>query len=153
MKVETKHRRSLAGENIRMALGTLWSQKLRSGLTLLGVIIGVATVIAMVSLIQGLNGSIARQIGSLGSSVLYISKHEAGIHIGEREHKVRKDLTREDAAAIREFCPAVATVSPEVWQSRKVSYGRLATKSIGSRRRDGGVLPDQQLGDRRRDGR
>ncbi len=131
MKFDAAHRRSLAGENVRMALTTLWSQKLRSGLTLLGVIIGVATVIAMVSLIQGLNGSIARQIGALGSGVLYISKHEAGIHIGERDRKVRKDLTKDDAAAIARLCPAVATVSPEVWQGRRISYGRLETRNIG----------------------
>ncbi len=124
--------RSLAGENVRMALTTLWSQKLRSGLTLLGIIIGVATVIAMVSLIQGLNGAIARQIGSLGSGVLYISKHEAGIHLGgDIERKPRKDLTADDADAILRTCPAVAAVSPEIWDQRRVSYGRIETKRIG----------------------
>ena len=63
MKSRAVGRRNLAGENVRMALTTLWSQKLRSGLTLLGIIIGVATVIAMVSMIQGVNGSVSKQIG------------------------------------------------------------------------------------------
>lgn len=126
-------RRSLAGENFRMALDTLWSQKLRSGLTLLGIIIGVATVIAMVSMIQGLNHSIEKQIGSLGTGVLYISKHEAGIHIGgDREgRKPRKDITVDDAEAVATYCPAVAHVSPEIMDQRKVSFGGTESRSIG----------------------
>ena len=92
-------RRSLAGENISMALGTLWSQKLRSSLTLLGITIGVATVIAMVSLIQGLNHSMTRQISSLGTGVLYISKYEAGVRFGDEDRKPRKDITIDDARA------------------------------------------------------
>lgn len=123
--------RSLAGENILMALTTLWSQKLRSGLTLLGIMIGVATVIAMVALIQGLNSSVSRQIGSLGSGTLYISKYEAGIQFGEMEWKPRKDLTREDADAIRRLCPAVAYVSPEIWDRRGVGFGAAETRAVG----------------------
>lgn len=123
-------RRSLAFENIRMALSTLWSQKLRSGLTLLGIIIGVSTVIAMVSMIQGANRSMADQIGTLGSGVLYISKHEAGIQVGRSDRKPRKDITVEDAAAIERSCPAVAYVSPEIRDSRKVSYARTETRTI-----------------------
>jgi putative ABC transport system permease protein len=131
MKSEARARRGLAGENVRMALTTLWSQKLRSGLTLLGIIIGVATVIAMVSMIQGLNGSVSKQIGSLGTGVLYISKEEAGIHIGGMEQrKPRKDLTVDDADAITRLCPAVGTVSPEIRDMRRVAYGRVETKTI-----------------------
>ncbi len=114
-----------------MALTTIWSQKLRSGLTLLGIIIGVATVIAMVSMIQGLNDSVTRQIGSLGTGVLFISKYEAGIHVGGmEERKPRKDLTLEDAEAIRRSCPAVAAVSPEIGAMWKVSYAGVETKTI-----------------------
>jgi putative ABC transport system permease protein len=114
-----------------MALTTLWSQKLRSGLTLLGIIIGVATVIAMVSMIQGLNGSVSKQIGSLGTGVLYISKEEAGIHIGGmEERKQRKDLKVEDAEAIARYCPAVGTVSPEIYGRQRVAFGRVETKTI-----------------------
>jgi putative ABC transport system permease protein len=125
-------RRSLAGENIRMALGTLWSQKMRSGLTLLGIIIGVATVIAMVSLIQGLNRSIVKQIGSLGTGVLYISKHEPGIQIGDdhERRRPRKDLTRGDAEAIAELCPAVAYVSPQIMDKRKVAFAGTESRSV-----------------------
>jgi putative ABC transport system permease protein len=44
---------------------------------------------------------------------------------------VRKNLTKDDAAAIARLCPAVATVSPEVWQGRRISYGQLETRNIG----------------------
>ena len=132
MKSDGKRGRSLAFENVRMALTTLWSQKLRSGLTLLGIIIGVSTVIAMVSMIQGANQSMARQIGSLGSGILYITKHEAGIHVGgRRDRRVRKDITVEDAEALARSCPALAHVSPEVRDNRKVSYGGNVTRTIG----------------------
>jgi putative ABC transport system permease protein len=114
-----------------MALTTLWSQKMRSGLTLLGIIIGVATVIAMVSLIQGVNHSMQRQIGSLGSGVLYITKYEAGIHVGDFQHKPRKDITVEDAEAIAAACPAIAWASPEIQSQWKVAYGRTETRRIG----------------------
>lgn len=131
MKSDLRARRGLAGENVRMALTTIWSQKLRSGLTLLGIIIGVATVIAMVSMIQGVNGSVAKQIGSLGTGVLYITKHEAGIHIGGMdERKPRKDLTVDDAEAIARFCPAVGIVSPEIRDNRRIAYARVETRTI-----------------------
>jgi putative ABC transport system permease protein len=130
MKSERRRVKSLAFENIRMALTTLWTQKLRSGLTLLGIIIGVATVIAMVSMVQGANRSMARQIGSLGSGVLYISKHEAGIHIGQRDRKPRKDITIDDAEAIGRSCPAVAFASPQISDQRRVAFGRSETKTI-----------------------
>lgn len=131
MKSRAVGRRNLAGENVRMALTTLWSQKLRSGLTLLGIIIGVATVIAMVSMIQGVNGSVSKQIGSLGTGVLYISKEEAGIHIGGMEQrKPRKDLTVDDADAIARNCPAVGTVSPEIRDMRRIAFAGVETKTI-----------------------
>ena len=131
MRPDRGKTRSLAGENIRMALVTVWSQKLRSGLTLLGIIIGVATVIAMVSMIQGLNNSISREISSLGTGVLFISKQEAGIHIGGMERrKPRKDITIDDAEAIGRTCAAVGWVSPEIQMMYKVAFGGQSTKSM-----------------------
>jgi ABC-type lipoprotein release transport system permease subunit len=81
-------RASLLWENMRMALDSLLTTKLRSLLTLLGIMIGVGTVIAiMLTVISGLNASMTRQIASLGSGVLYVSKYEAGIHTsGRRNH-------------------------------------------------------------------
>lgn len=97
-----------------MALDSLLATKLRSFLTLLGLMIGIGSVIGMLSVVQGLNRSMSRQIASLGSGVLYISKHEAGVRMGDTPRRVRKDLTLEDARAVEELCPSVSTVSAEI---------------------------------------
>ena len=61
-------------ESALMAFDTLWANKLRSTLTILGVSVGVVTVIFMVSIIQGLNKAFADQIESLGSNTIFVSK-------------------------------------------------------------------------------
>ena len=62
-------------EGVALALDAVRQNKLRSFLTILGVLIGVASVIGMVSIIQGLNDSMASQIEALGSNVIYVSKY------------------------------------------------------------------------------
>ena len=61
-------------EAIRIALLSLWANKLRSALTLLGVVIGVAAVIAVVTFVNGINGYVAEKIFNLGADVFIISK-------------------------------------------------------------------------------
>ena len=63
-------------ESALMAFDTLRANKLRSALTILGVSVGVLTVIFMVSIIQGLNKAFADQIESLGSNTIFVSKFE-----------------------------------------------------------------------------
>ncbi|MEP7028913.1 MAG: ABC transporter permease, partial [Candidatus Eisenbacteria bacterium] len=75
--------RGLLGEILKMSWTSMVSNKLRSLLTVLGVIIGVSTVIAMVSLIQGLNESFRRQVQSFGSNTIYIRKWRPQVIIGE----------------------------------------------------------------------
>jgi len=103
-------------ENLRMALSALHSHKLRSFLALLGIIIGVATVIAVSSVIAGLREDVAAYIEDYGTNTLWIFKFDPGIHVGRlsREERMRKSLTLEDAEAIRELCPAVKNVVAEV---------------------------------------
>jgi len=100
-------------ENISQALRALKAHKLRSFLTTLGIVIGVTTVIAMLSLIQGMNRSVQSQIRSLGSNTFYIQKFPA-IQMGRLSDKYRKrkDLTIEDAQAVERLCPAISRVSP-----------------------------------------
>jgi putative ABC transport system permease protein len=107
-------RASLFRENVRMALQAILSTKLRSFLTVLGIVIGVGTVIAMTSLISGLGRSIRGQIASLGSGVLYVTKQDSGFESGSREERNRKDLRLSDAEAIATLCPSVLAVSPEI---------------------------------------
>lgn len=99
-------------ESASMALATLRSNKLRAGLTILGVTVGVVTVLSMVSIIQGLNKAFSEQIESLGSNTIWVTKFSPsfGRPPGPEERQ-RKELTIGDADALREI-PTIADVSP-----------------------------------------
>jgi len=107
------HRSGLWLEILQMSLAALRANKLRSGLTVLGVIIGVTTVIGMVSLIQGLNRSMARQIQSFGTNTIYIRKWKPQLFFGEFPDSLmrRPGFTPDDKQAILERAPAVRAVS------------------------------------------
>jgi putative ABC transport system permease protein len=100
-------------ENLMMALGTLRANKLRSVLTVVGVIIGVWTVMAIASIISGIDEAVKKEIESFGTRSIIISKYEPGIQVGRRsrEERMRKDLTYDDAMALRAL-PAVETSVP-----------------------------------------
>lgn len=96
-----------------MAFDTLRENKLRSALTIMGVTVGVVTILAMVSIIQGLNRAFSDQIESLGSNTIFVAKFDAsfGRQPGPEERQ-RKELTIEDADAIRENVATAVGVSP-----------------------------------------
>jgi putative ABC transport system permease protein len=100
-------------ESAAMAIDTLRANKLRSSLTILGVSVGVITVIFMVSIIQGLNRAFAEQIESLGSNTIFVSKFDPsfGRPPGPEELH-RKDITMDDAEALRREAPSIVGVSP-----------------------------------------
>jgi putative ABC transport system permease protein len=90
-----------AGESIKMALSTLRTNKLRSGLTILGIVIGVTTVITISSTINGLNNRVADFANSLGSNVFWVFHMPV---IGVRptmEQLARRKLTLDDVSALR----------------------------------------------------
>jgi putative ABC transport system permease protein len=93
-------------EAIRIALQSLWANKLRSALTLLGVVIGVAAVIAVVTFVNGINGYFAEKVFNLGADVFIIFKVSPAVtnvdHFLEGEK--RKDLTMEDYRAVLAAC-------------------------------------------------
>src|SRR4030095_35940 len=100
-------------ESALMALDTLRANKLRSSLTILGVSVGVITVIFMVSIIQGLNKAFADQVESLGSNTIFVSKCERSFGRPPGPEEIhRKDLNMDDADALRREAPSVAGVSP-----------------------------------------
>ena len=100
-------------ESALMALDTLRTNKLRSSLTILGVSVGVVTVIFMVSIIQGLNKAFADQIESLGSNTIFVSKFEPSFGRPPGPEEIhRKDLTMADAEALRNEAPSIVGVSP-----------------------------------------
>ena len=96
-----------------MALATLRANKLRSILTVIGVVIGVWTVMAIASIISGIDTAVKKEIESFGTRSIFIAKFEPGIRIGRlsREERMRKDLTYDDALAIGRL-PAVEIAAP-----------------------------------------
>jgi putative ABC transport system permease protein len=106
-------------ESAKMALATLRANKLRSILTILGVTVGVLTVLSMVSIIQGLNKTFAEQIESLGSNTIFVNKFDPSFSPQKTQEEIqRKELTLDDAEAIRGEATSVAGVAPFV---RKIS--------------------------------
>ena len=89
-------------ENLKMAIDTLRANKLRSFLTVFGVVIGVITVMLIASIISGIDVSVRKEVESFGTRSIFISKFNPGIHIGRmsREERMRKELTYDDAMAI-----------------------------------------------------
>ena len=100
-------------ESASIAVSTLRANKLRSSLTILGVSVGVITVIFMVSIIQGLDRAFAQQIESLGSNTIFVSKFDPSFgRMPKAEELHRKELTMEDADALRREAPSLVGVSP-----------------------------------------
>jgi putative ABC transport system permease protein len=97
------------GESIRMALETVRANKLRSGLTILGIVIGVTTVISISSIISGLNNNVQDWVNSLGSNVLWVYHLPIGVGRPTTEMLARKRLTAEDAIALRSLPHVVDT--------------------------------------------
>ncbi|MDP9190887.1 MAG: ABC transporter permease [Acidobacteriota bacterium] len=104
-----------ARENVRFAGTALTAHKLRSGLTVLGIVIGVTTVIAMVSIIEGFNNSVVKSFQSFGATLVQFQKFDPRFGPGDRDEsqRQRKNLTHEDAIALKELSPSMLAVSPE----------------------------------------
>jgi len=112
-------------EAIRIALQSLWANKLRSVLTLLGVSIGVAAIIAVVTFVNGINGYVANNIFSLGADIFIVSKSPNVItNVDEfMEAKKRKDITYEDYLALQSDCSLCKSVGATISNmAGKVSY-------------------------------
>ena len=93
-------------ESIRIALRSLWANKLRSILTLLGVVIGVGAVIAVVTFVSGINDYVAKKIFNLGADVFIVQKMSAVVTNVDRflEEEKRKNLELEDYEAVQAAC-------------------------------------------------
>ena len=101
-----------AVDNLRLALGTFLGNPLRSLLTLLGIVIGVTTVITMMALIEGLRIKVNKDLSQLGANTFAVSKWPSGFgRINWQKYARRPDLTIEDGRAIQESCPSVGAVA------------------------------------------
>jgi putative ABC transport system permease protein len=108
-----KFLRSDVYENFWMALSTLRANKLRSALTVVGVVIGVWTVMAIASIISGIDTAVKREVEQFGTRSIFLYKFDIGPRTTEltREERLRPNLTYEDTLAIREL-PAVESAFP-----------------------------------------
>jgi putative ABC transport system permease protein len=107
-------RRQPVRENLLLALDTLRTHKFRAFLTILGVLIGTATVIGVASIFKGLDQQVVEMMEGFGTRTLFIYKFDPGIKTSlTHEEAMRKPLTYEDAMAIRELCPSVESVAVE----------------------------------------
>src|SRR5580704_16048760 len=126
-------------ETIKMALDTLRTNKLRSGLTILGIVIGVMTVIIISSVVNGLNNNVASLVESLGTNVIWVFRFPV---IGARpttEMLTRKQMTYEDAMAMKDL-PHVVAVSPGLqYRDNTGQQGTVAVK-YGTKKMEGTVL-------------
>ncbi|OKH14204.1 ABC transporter permease [[Limnothrix rosea] IAM M-220] len=115
-------------EHLQMAIATLRTNKMRSGLTMLGIIIGNASVIAMVGLGQGAQKLAAEEFESLGSNVLFIIP---GSRAAQRTTiDLPKTLVWEDAQAIAEQVPNVAGVAPQINGRGNVRFRGVNKESL-----------------------
>ncbi len=95
-------------ENLRMGLDTLWQHKLRSLLTILGVVIGTMTVIVIAAFVSGIDARVSKEIESFGTNSLYIYRFDPGFNFNPtQEERMRKPLSYEDSLAIGSECPSV----------------------------------------------
>ena len=118
-----------AKESVHLALETLRKNKLRSGLTVLGISIGIATVILISSAINGLNTNIDQFVRSLGTNDLWIFQFTPFGHRPTTEELNRKKLTYEDAVAMSKL-PHVAAVDPELtYQNFQTGLGAVSIKA------------------------
>ena len=116
-------------ESVRLALDTLRKNKLRSGLTVLGISIGISTVILISSAINGLNGNIDQFVKSLGTNDLWVFRFEPFGTRPTTEELNRKQLTYEDGIAMRRL-PFVAAVDPELtYQNFQTGLGSVSIKA------------------------
>jgi putative ABC transport system permease protein len=100
-------------ENLKMALDTLRNHKLRSFLTILGVVIGTVTVIVIAAFVSGIDARVSKEIESFGTNSVYAFKFEPGFNFNpSAEERARKPLTEADADAIRAECVNCEFVSP-----------------------------------------
>src|SRR5512145_3068516 len=130
-------RRGVLGEIVAMSFDTLRASKMRSALTVLGVVIGITSIVGMTSLIRGFDESLRDSIRELGPNTIFVQKFSALSFASGKtflELVKRPNITREDARAVARESPSVALV--DVWlgggpgTQHRMFYGNEKTKQI-----------------------
>jgi putative ABC transport system permease protein len=117
-------------DNFRLAMSTFWGHRLRSLLTLLGIVIGAATVVAMMALLEGLRNKVDEDLTGLGSNGFQIQKFPNGFGNFDFDRlSKRPNLTIEDRDDIERRLPDVIATTGEAWDfGVKVSTDRYETR-------------------------
>jgi len=119
-------------ETVTMAMASFWSNKLRTLLTLLGIIIGVLTIIAVVSIIQGLNDYVYTKMSFFGANDFSISKFSfIGTSLDDfKEQLKRKNLTLEEMELLQRNCTACELIGASINTSKTVKAGSNSLRNV-----------------------
>lgn len=128
---KTKRRFTLAElkESLSMAIASIFANKLRSFLTMLGIIVGVAAVITMIAIGQGASHQITQRIGQMGANLLMVQPGSFQFGPMRAAPGTMTSLTYEDAQAISKECPSVAKVDAMFSRNAQVVYGNKNTNT------------------------
>jgi putative ABC transport system permease protein len=133
-----RFRYGLLREILSMAVGTLVTNKMRSALTIVGMVIGVTSIVGMTSLVRGFGDSMEQLIRQLGSDTIYVSKMSIVSFAGGKKFwdlMRRPDLTEADAAALKAGAPSAMLVGMQLGggpgaQEVRMTYGKESTKEM-----------------------
>ncbi len=120
-------------EAIGIAVQSLRANKLRSLLTVLGILIGVSSVIAVVAITEGLDGYMSEKVLELGTKAFRLQQRPDIITSNSqwREMMKRKRLTMDDMEAVKKACTLCSEVGAQVWTGGSVKRGRVVQKNVG----------------------
>ncbi len=132
MSVLAKSQRQSLLENIFMALDTLRNNKLRSALTLLSIMVAVATLITVVALLMGLDRNIQDQLQGYGTNTAFFTHFDTGPRFGRmtKEERMRKPLDYDDFLAVRDMCAACMHVTVSIFRNDTPNWVRYKGEEV-----------------------
>ncbi|MBI4461790.1 MAG: ABC transporter permease [Acidobacteria bacterium] len=130
-KLQWGWRRDIS-ENVWMALDTLRGHKVRSALTVLGIIIAVMTLITVVAILMGFDRNIKQGIQSFGTSTAFFHHRNPGVHFGRpsKEERMRKRLNYDDFLSVKEACTACANATVSIYSDDDVDRVRYKSQEV-----------------------
>jgi putative ABC transport system permease protein len=133
----------LFSEAFKLALQSLWANKMRSVLTLIGVVMGVASVIMVVTLVNGANKYVSTKLTGYGADVFTVSQMSSVIFSADDyfRYQKRKIVRFEDYEAIRDNCAECSTVGATVYSTGNVVYNRHSSNNSNLRGYTWTMLP------------
>ena len=128
-------RRFLFREPALIALENLWAHKLRSFLTLLGVIIAVTALIGVVSAVDGLNNYVAERVGNFGTNVFYVARYPIITNVKDllAARRRNRKVTMEDFEYLRDHMTLAKQVGAQDWREKDVRGGRESLNGVNVR--------------------